>query len=280
MSEQYWSRENGQRSQSADDETRVHFLESAINHVEHEGLSLGLGDHALQSIADRAEVPLERFQQLWVSPDEFLSDLCFELARQAEIDRADTQTLITTWQYISTRADELHTMFGRRNVLIDVIRTAAEYNFNVVTASPKWRTYAALSVSILSWPDGERRNRVLGALRSSELAFVETMENFYHNVLPTLGYRLRPAFGGDLQPFVVASAAVVEGLGIVRPTVPHLVETHFELPSEHGAESWSVAALAFMSVIDAFFEPDPGFNAHTAIERLSGGMDVTPNSAK
>lgn len=279
MSEEYWSRENGQRSQSADDQVRSRLLDRAIEHVESVGLTLGIGTTQMQELLDAAEVTAQEFAQLWGTPESFLGDLCRELANQAQVDRADTQTLLTTWQYISSRAHELNTVFGRRSVLIDVIRTAAEYNFTVVTASSKWRTYAALSTTILSWPDDERRTRVLNALKDSELAFVETMENFYRNVLPTLGYRLKPAFANDLQPFVVASASVIEGLGIVRSTVPSLVEAHFELPMEHGTESWSVSALTFMSVIDAFFEPDPEYNAQLAIARLSGGMDVTPSTA-
>jgi hypothetical protein len=96
-------------------------------------------------------------------------------------------------------------------------------------------------------------------------------------VLPTVGYRLKPQFHGDYQPFVVAAASVIEGLGIVRATVPALVESHFDFVTDRGDETWSVAALAFVGVVDAFIEPDPDFNVQEAVARLSGGIDVTPD---
>lgn len=266
------------RPNSGLDDVRARVLRSATRHVESVGLSLGISTAIIEKISADAGVSARQFSRVWPSPDAFLADLFCELANQAQIDRADTQTLLTTWQYLSMRVDDLRSADGRRRVLIDVIRTAAEYNFDVVTASSKWRTYAALSTTIMSWPEGEARTRVVDALRASELAFVETMESFYRNVLPTLGFRLKPAFNNDYQPFVVAAASVIEGLGIVRATVPALVEAHFDLPAESGSETWSVAALAFMGVIDAFCEPDPAFAPDEAISRLSTGVDVTPQA--
>jgi len=254
-------------------------LQSATQYVETVGLTLGINAGLIEQLANEAGVTVKQFHKVWSSPEAFLADLFTELANQAQIDRADTQTLLTTWQYLGMRSDDLRTPEGRRRLLFDIIRTAAEYNFDVVTASGKWRTYAALSTTILSWPEGEGRTRVLDALRASELAFVETMENFYRNVLPMLGHRLRLGFNNDYQPFVVAAASVIEGLGIVRSTVPALVGAHFEFPGDEGAvDSWSVAALAYIGVLDAFFEPDPDFVPEEAIARLSGGVDVTPQS--
>ncbi|RGE21429.1 hypothetical protein [Leucobacter sp. wl10] len=278
MPEDSWNWGSGLQTQSGADDVRTRVLRSAISHVESVGLSLGANAALIDKLSTEAGVTARQFAKVWPSSDAFLADLFCELANQARIDRADTNTLLTTWQYLSARVDDLRSIDGRRSVLIDVIRTAAEYNFDVVTASNKWRTYAALSTTIMSWPDDEDRTRVLDALRASELSFVETMEGFYRNVLPTIGYRLKPVFNNDYQPFVVAAASVIEGLGIVRATVPALVEAHFDLRAETGAEAWSVASLAFVGVVDAFIEPDPEFVADEAISRLSGGVDVTPRS--
>lgn len=271
-----WSRGNGLRRGSDLDDVRDRVLRCATQYVETVGLSLGISAALVDQLCAEAGVSTKQFAKVWASPEDFLTDLFCELANQAQIDRADTQTLLTTWQYLSMRIDDLRSLEGRRRVLVDVIRTAAEYNFDVVTASAKWRTYAALSTTILSWPEGEARTRVIDALRASELAFVETMEGFYRNVLPTIGYRLKPEFKGDYQPFVVAAASVIEGLGIVRATVPALVEAHFDIPVENGTDAWSVASLAFMGVVEAFVEPDPAFVPDEAISRLSTGVDVTP----
>lgn len=266
----------GARSYPSLEEARSKALQSGIRYVENVGLALGMTAGVIERICDGAGVTSAQFMKLWASNDEFFTDLFVELANQAQVDRADSETLLTTWQYISGRTGDLNSAEGRRQVLLDVIRTAAEYNFDVVTASSKWRTYAAISTTISSWPTSESRTRVIDALRASELAFVETMESFYRNVLPTLGFRLKPEFGNDYQPFVVATASVIEGLGIVRASVPALVQTHFDLPNNGGEVTWSVAALAFVGVLDAFIEPDPEFTAEAAIARLHGGVDVTP----
>lgn len=278
MPEAKWNRDGGSRGDVAHDDIRERVLRSASAHVDAVGLTLGADAGLIAQLTSDAGVTSKQFARVWPSPEAFLTDLFCELANQAQIDRADTETLLTTWQYISMRSDDLRSAEGRRSVLIDVIRTAAEYNFTVVTASNRWRTYAALSTTVMSWPEGEARTRVIDALRASELSFVETMESFYRNVLPTLGFHLRPEFHNDYQPFVIAAASVIEGLGIVRATVPTLVEAHFTFSSAAGPETWSVAALAFMGVLDAFVEADPEFRADEAIARLNGGIDVTPQS--
>ncbi|PRI11954.1 hypothetical protein [Leucobacter massiliensis] len=274
-----WNRAGGHGGQQEPDDARARILRSATEHADTVGLTLGCDDATIERICAEAGVSSRQFARIWPSTADFLTELFTGLAIQARIDRADTQTLLTTWQFLSSRGGDLRSVEGRRGVLIDVIRTAAEYNFDVVTASGKWRTYAALSTTILSWPEGESRARVLEALRASQLAFVETMESFYRNVLPTIGYRLRDDFHDDYQPFVVAAASVIEGLGVVRSTVPALVEAHFEITEGDEVETWSVAALAFKGVLDAFFELDPDFEPDEAIARLNGGVDVTPASA-
>lgn len=266
------------RPASVLDDARTKLLQSGIRYVENVGFTVGIDDEIIEKLSTDAGVTAKQFGRVWPSSAEFLTDLFCELAYQARIDRADTETLLTTWQYLSMRVDDLRSDVGRRRVLIDVIRTAAEYNFDTVTSSSKWRSYAALSTTIMSWPESESRARVLDALRASEFSFVETMESFYRNVLPTVGYRLKPVFHDDFQPFVVAAAAVIEGLGIVRATVPALVEARFEFPVDEGVEDWSVASLAFIGVTDAFIEPDPDFVAEEAIARLSTGVDVTPQN--
>ena len=276
--EDKWNRDGSMRAEPGTADVRSRILESATRYVDTVGLTLGANPALVSLLAEGAGVTTKQFSKIWSTPEDFLTDLFCELANQAQIDRADTETLLTTWQYLGMRIDDLRSAEGRRRVLSNVIRTAAEYNFTVVTASSKWRTYAALSTTIMAWPEGEARTRVIDALRASELAFVETMESFYRNVLPTLGYRLKPEFHNDYQPFVVAAASVIEGLGIVRATVPALVEAHFDFESGETTETWSVAALAFIGVLDAFFDPIPDFVPDEAIARLSGGIDVTPQS--
>lgn len=264
------------RTPTDEHQVRVRVLHCALKYVETVGLSVGLTAEFIQHLSADAGVSARQFAQVWPTTDLFLADLSCAVADQARIDRADTQTLVSTWHSLSTRSDELHTAEGRQRVLRDVIRTAAEYNFEVVTASNKWRSYAAISTTIMSWPDGTSRNRITESLRTSQMSFIETMESFYRNVLPTIGYQLKPMLNHDYQAFVVATAAVIEGLGVVRSTVPAHVESHFTVTTGHTADVWSLAALSFLGMVESFIEPDPQFDARIAIRRLNGGYDVTP----
>lgn len=265
---------NDRRSDAVRDE----LIALAIRRIEDDGLSISSQAVLVNEISAEVGISERQFARIWSSTDAFLVELLCELARRARIDRADTETLLTTWQYLSARSSELRTPEGRRQVLVDLVRTVTEYNFNVVTAANKWRTYAALSTTINSWPDEAGRQQLLDAMQASQLAFVDTMESFYRNMLPLVGYRMKPVFKGDMQPFVIAAASVIEGLGIVRATVPALVESRFELMRGTEPEDWSLAAISFMGVLDAFFELDPDFEPEVAISRLSGGMDVSPGA--
>lgn len=255
-------------------------MASVLQHIDETGLTLGVDEAVLDGLLEGTGVKRADFDRAWGTRQEFLDEVFLAMAEKAREDRADTQTLLTTWQYLSSRADDLLSPEGRRQVLVDVIRTAAEYNFGAVTATGAWRTYAGLSATILSFAATESRQRTVDALRASEMSFVETMEMFYRNVLPTVGYRLKPHFGGDWQPFVVAAASVIEGLGLIRASVPALVERPLDIPTGTRVEPWSLASLAFMGIVDAFIEPDPDYEPHEAISRLSGGVDVTPSSAE
>jgi AcrR family transcriptional regulator len=259
---------------------RQQILSAALAHIDETGLTLGIDDVVIESLLAEAGVKESELDKVWPTRQELLDDVFFAMAEKAREDRTDTQTLLSTWQYLSSRADDLLSAGGRRQVLVDVIRTSAEYNFGAVTATGAWRSYAGLSATILSFPDSPGRQRTLDALGASEMSFVETMEMFYRNVLPTVGYRLKPHFGGDWQPFVVAAASVIEGLGLIRASVPSLVERPLEIAGDGPVEAWSLASLAFMGIVDAFIEPDPDYEPYEAIARLSGGVDVTPSSAE
>ncbi|KJC64199.1 hypothetical protein TZ00_11045 [Agreia bicolorata] len=260
--------------------SRQDLLAIIQSHIELTGLTLGIDDAVLETMLKKAGVTKSELNRAWPSRQELLDDAFLAMAAKARDDRADTETLLSTWQYLSSRTGDLLSPSGRRQVLVDVIRTAAEYNFGAVTATGAWRSYAGLSATIMSFPETDSRQRTLDALLASEMSFVETMEMFYRNVIPTVGYRLKPHFGGDWQPFVVTAAAVIEGLGLIRASVPALVERPLDIPSGDTLEPWSLASLGFVGVVDAFIEPDPDYDPHEAIARLSGGVDVTPSPAE
>lgn len=251
-------------------------LDIGIAQVNSNGLIFAFDRISMDTMLADARVSREKMDTLWGSERGLLEHILVELAGQEHSDRNDEGTLLSSWQFLSGRLDELRTPEGRRKILLDLAQNALEYNFESVTTSSKWQTYAALSVTLPTWPAGVGRDRIVAALRSNELAFIETMETFYRNVFSTFGFRLMPHFHDNYAPFILAVSALVEGLGIVRTSVPDLVNSRLEIPMSHESEAWALYSYAFVGIFDKFFEPDPEFDAEEAIERLGFGMDVTP----
>jgi hypothetical protein len=102
------------------------------------------------------------------------------------------------------------------------------------------------------------------------------MEVFYRNIVPAVGYRLRPDLNDDWRPLVVAAAAIIEGLGIARSTIPDLVEGRYNVDNEGRPAEISLAAISYHAIISSFIVPDPNYDAEAAIARLSGGIDEIP----
>jgi AcrR family transcriptional regulator len=276
MSDSSWSKSSASRVRVPKDEVRAKLLDTALALVQTNGLTVGFEHLLMDDLIKEAGVPRSSVYRIWESKEAFFEELLSEVANQVQPGRADEESLIATWEYLGFRADELRTPEGRRRILVDVTGLAAEQNFESVTSSVQWRTYVALSSTALSYPDPRVRDRIVEALRNSELAFLDTMEVFYRNIVPAVGYRLRPDLKDDYRPFVVAAAAIIEGLGIARTTIPDLVEAHYTIDNEGREAEVSLAAISYHAIINAFLVPDPDYDAEAAIARLSGGIDEMP----
>ena len=276
MSENSWTKTAAGRTRVPKDEVRTKLLDTALNLVQTNGLTVGFEHLLMDDLIKEAGVPRSSVYRIWESKEAFFEELLSEVANQVSPGRADEESLVATWEYLGFRADELRTPEGRRRILVDVTGIAAEQNFESVTSSVQWRTYVALSSTALSYPDNRVRERIIEALRSSELAFLDQMEVFYRNIIPAVGYRLRPDLNDDYRPLVVAAAAIIEGLGIARTTIPELVEGRYQVDNEGRPAEVSLAAIAYHAMIMAFIVPDPNYDAEAAIARMSYGIDEMP----
>ena len=276
MSENSWTKSATGRARVPKDEVRTKLLDTALSLVQANGLTVGFEHLLMDDLIKEAGVPRSSVYRIWESKEAFFEELLSEVANQVSPGRADEESLVATWEYLGFRADELRTPEGRRRILVDVTGLAAEQNFESVTSSVQWRTYVALSSTALSYPDSRVRERIIEALRNSELAFLDQMEVFYRNIVPAVGYRLRPDLNDDYRPLVVAAAAIIEGLGIARTTIPDLVEGRYNVDNEGRPAQISLAAISYHAIIMAFIVPDPNYDAEAAIARLSSGIDEMP----
>ena len=262
MSENSWTKSGAGRTRVPKDEVRTKLLDTALDLVQANGLTVGFEHMLMDDLIKEAGVPRSSVYRIWESKEAFFEELLSEVANQVSPGRADEESLVATWEYLGFRADELRTPEGRRRILVDVTGLAAEQNFESVTSSVQWRTYVALSSTALSYPDPRVRERIIEALRNSELAFLDQMEVFYRNIVPAVGYRLRPDLHDDWRPLVVAAAAIIEA--------------RYEVDNEGRPAEVSLAAISYHAIINAFLVPDPAYDAEAAIARLSSGIDEIP----
>ncbi|GLK15577.1 TetR/AcrR family transcriptional regulator [Herbiconiux flava] len=275
MSENSWGKSAAGRGKVPKDEVRTALLQTAMGLVQTNGLTVGFEHLLMDDLIKEAGVPRSAVYKIWETKEAFFEDLLSEVANQVSPGRADEESLVATWEYLGFRADELRTPEGRRRIFLDVVSLAAEQNFEAVTSSVQWRTYVALASTALSYPSAVR-DRVIESLRNSELAFLDQMEVFYRNIVPAVGYRLRPDLNDDYRPLVVASSAVIEGLGISRAIIPDLVEARYNIENEGRSAEVSLAAISYHAITSSFIVPDPNYDAEAAIARLSGGIDEIP----
>jgi hypothetical protein len=138
--------------------------------------------------------------------------------------------------------------------MLEAIRQGAEQNFRAVVTSTEWRTYVALTATVLSMStDDETRIQVQRALQNAESTFIDRMAMFYGDMSIIIGFKLRPHID-SFKTLAAAGAAVVEGLGLRRILNPEIVEQYLTLPGPNGEEKWHLAAVGFLRIIDQLVE--------------------------
>jgi hypothetical protein len=164
--------------------------------------------------------------------------------------------------------------------VLEATRQAVLQNFRAIFTSQEWHIYIALVVTAHSTRDLAARARIEDALADSEAQFLTTMADFYQLMGEALGFRLRnPEY--SFQHLAAAGAALVEGLALRQilaetqrnsPTsrkrqqrdidLDGLISSPLPGPGMDGEPAdWSLAAIAFLGIIDAFVEPDPDFSS-------------------
>jgi AcrR family transcriptional regulator len=267
---------NSERQVLADDEVKAlpgaqgiirrRVLEAARELVvEAGGLSVSLESLTFESVVSRADVPRTSAYRVWPTKDSFYVDLLCDLGGPNWQGSAsfDAETIQAARNLIANRLEDLSTPKGRREVLEETVRLCVRQNFEAVTDSPQWRTSVALTATLLS-STSEVRDRVQAALNASETAFIVTMTEFYADVALILGLKLRPHID-SVERLATMGAAVIEGLALRVSLNPRVVE----LPILRDGKEWHVAAIGFLALIDACFEPldDTEYEVSAALSR-------------
>jgi len=263
------------------EEVRSAMLDHAIQLVEARGLTVSLQHISMDGLIANAGLARSAVYRVWPTKEDFFDDLIMELAKAPESAPSvfDEATLVAALDVFETeRAKDPQFLLDkdeRRRVLVEVCRVGAGENYKNIIAKDSWRSYIALSASVLSY-DKPRREQLERAIEESEAVYIAGMAAFYEKLGELLGVKVRPEFRSDaagLNPssyMAATGSALMDGMVLRHTTLggdllPNLrAETVPCDPFDTKHEAvWNAATLSFTSMLLAMTEriPDAEYQA-------------------
>jgi AcrR family transcriptional regulator len=274
-------------------EIRQRMLDAGRDLALEAGAALTIEHLRLEEVIQRARVPRSSAYRLWPYKEDYTDDLLCYLAGAGSwfSDRAllSPETSAVISQLITDNQQLVATADGRRALLREVVRVTAERNYLALSGSPQWRLHMALVATLGSTRTGATRRKIAAALEDAQSRSREVMVTMFAVVATELGLRLRdPALtvehlqlagGLFVQSLALRNVQVQTALGEEEANargaddgqdagagqdavrhVDRLLNATVPGPGLHGGTApWSLAALGYLGMVDAFVELDPGF---------------------
>jgi AcrR family transcriptional regulator len=257
------------------DEVRRRMLDAGRDLALEAGAALTIEHLRLEEVIQRARVPRSSVYRLWPYKEDFIDDLLCYLAGSGSWFKTtgvfDPQTFAIVEATVKDNSHLLDTPEGRWAVLREATRLGAFRNYQAFTESQAWRLHMALLSTLGSTRIGEARQRIAAALEDSQTRSRKSLVGMYQQLMGLLGLRLRdPAQTADhmvlaggimIQSFALRNIQVQASLGDTgADAVNELLNTPVPGPGIDGKPApWSLAAFAYMALLDAFLEADPNW---------------------
>jgi AcrR family transcriptional regulator len=260
----------------AADEVRQRMLDAGRELALESGAALTIEHLRMEEVIQRARVPRSSVYRLWPYKDDYIDDLLCFIAGPGSwfSERAafDPETFVTVTRLLAAHEDLLATMAGRRALLREIVRVTVGRNYSALTEDAAWRLHSALAATLGSTRGTEARKKIAVALEETQSLTRDTLVGQFRYLVETLGLRLRdPA--RTVEHFQMASSMLVQSLAMRNAQVQaavgdtkegaqvdDLLNTQLPGPGLDGEPAeWTLAAFAYLGVLDAFIELDPGF---------------------
>lgn len=259
-------------------QVREAMLEAGQRSVRNAGLTLDLNDSHFDDLIRNAAVPRSSVFRIWQSKADFLVDLYVNLGAtgigQTTEEYPQTELLGTIKAVLNANEALLATGAGRRTALVEAVRQGVVASLAKMVAFTPWQSYQQMIYSGAILTDFPEGSRIADAILNTERETVIARSSSRYAELfgGRLGLRLkRPEY--TYEHFVVAAHSVIEGFAIrgtlaqtatkgedkSDPSMEALTSGTVPGPGIDGStKPWSPAALAYLAVVDAFFEPIEG----------------------
>ena len=244
------------------------------------GAALTIEHLRVEEVIRRAGVPRSSAYRLWPYREDYIDDLLCHLAGAGswfnERPVFDPETFAVLKQVIEDNRDLIGCLAGRRALLCEVVRLTVAQNYRALSENGTWRLHMALSATLGSTRSPEARQKIAAALVKSQRVSRESLVAVFGFLAQELGLRMRdPAAtiehmqlaGGLLVQSLalrnVQVQAAADGAGAAAgeaAVVDALLNAPLPGPGLHGQPAeWTLAAYAYLGVVDAFIELDPDF---------------------
>ena len=260
------------------EEVRRRMLEAGRELAIEAGAALTIEHLRVEEIIQRARVPRSSAYRMWPYREEYIDDLLCYLAGAGNWfnDRPvfDPETFTVLKQVVEDNRELISQPGGRRALLREIVRLTVAQNYAALTESGTWRLHMALSATLGSTRSGEARQKIAAALEESQRVSRDSLVAVFWFLAQELGLRMRdPA--ATIEHMQLAGGLLVQSVALrniqVRAAADGddsgeaaLVDTLLNVPLPgpglHGQPAeWTLAAFAYMGVVDAFIELDPDF---------------------
>ena len=260
------------------EEVRRRMLEAGRELAIKAGAALTIEHLRVEEIIQRARVPRSSAYRMWPYREEYIDDLLCYLAGAGNWfnDRPvfDPETFTVLKQAVEDNRELIGSPEGRRALLREIVRLTVAQNYAALTESGTWRLHMALSATLGSTRSGEARQKIAAALEQSQRVSRDSLVAVFGFLAAELGLRMRhPA--ATIEHMQLAGGLLVQSVALrnvqVRAAagdddsgeaalVDTLLNAPLPGPGLHGRPAeWTLAAFAYMGVVDAFIELDPDF---------------------
>lgn len=260
------------------EEVRRRMLEAGRELAIESGAALTIEHLRVEEIIQRARVPRSSAYRMWPYREEYIDDLLCYLAGAGNWfnDRPvfDPETFTVLKQAVEDNRELIGSPEGRRALLCEIVRLTVAQNYAALTESGTWRLHMALSATLGSTRSGEARQKIAAALEESQRVSRDSLVAVFWFLAAELGLRMRhPA--ATIEHMQLAGGLLVQSVALrnvqVRAAaggddsgeaalVDTLLNAPLPGPGLHGQPAeWTLAAFAYMGVVDAFIELDPDF---------------------
>ena len=260
------------------EEVRRRMLEAGRELAIESGAALTIEHLRVEEIIQRARVPRSSAYRMWPYREEYIDDLLCYLAGAGNWfnDRPvfDPETFTVLKQAVEDNRELIGSLEGRRALLCEIVRLTVAQNYAALTESGTWRLHMALSATLGSTRSGEARQKIAAALEQSQRVSRDSLVAVFGFLAGELGLRMRhPA--ATIEHMQLAGGLLVQSVALrnvqVRAAaggddsgeaalVDTLLNAPLPGPGLHGRPAeWTLAAFAYMGVVDAFIELDPDF---------------------